>query len=72
LISAIKFAVASKGFPTMTIKSAFLKAGTLALALAFAAPVAAHAASPLANDHNFIAELNAAYGTHFTADQSQK
>jgi len=56
----------------MTIKSAFLKAGMLALALAFAAPVAAHAASPLANDHNFIAELNAAYGTHFTADQSQK
>jgi hypothetical protein len=56
----------------MSIKSAFLKAGILALALAFTAPVVAHAASPLANDHSYISELNAAYGTHFTADQSQK
>jgi hypothetical protein len=56
----------------MTNKSAFLKAGILALALAFTAPIVAHAASPLANDRTYIAELNAAYGTQFTADQSQK
>jgi hypothetical protein len=31
-------------------------------------PVVAHASSALSNDHSFIAELNAAYGTHFKAD----
>ncbi len=54
----------------MTKKSVLLKAGMVALALAVTAPVVAHA-SPLANDKSYISELNAAYGTHFTADQAQ-
>ncbi len=49
----------------------FLKTGFFALALAMAAaPLAAHA-SPLANDWTFISELNAASGTHFTAQPAQ-
>jgi hypothetical protein len=54
----------------MTSKSLVLKAGFVALALAVTAPVVAHA-SPLANDRTYISELNAAYGTHFTASQGQ-
>ncbi len=49
-----------------------LKSGLFALGLAmFAAPLAAHA-SPLANDSSFISEVNAAYGTHFTAQPAQQ
>jgi len=53
----------------MTNKSGFLKTAALALALLApaAAPIAAHA-SALSNDPSFISEVNAAYGTHFTAD----
>jgi len=59
--------------PMSTTKSShFLKTGffALTLALSAAAPLAAHA-SPLANDHSFISELNAAYGTHFSAQPAQ-
>ncbi len=50
----------------MFIKSKLLGAGLLAALFATTAPAAAFADSAsLANDPNFIAEVNAAYGTHF-------
>jgi hypothetical protein len=53
----------------MAKTSGLLTSALLALALASVLPVAAHAS--LANDPSFIAEMNAAYGTHFQAQQAQ-
>jgi len=53
----------------MAKTSGLLTSALLALALASVLPVAAHAA--LANDPTFIAEMNAAYGTHFQAQGQQ-
>jgi len=55
----------------MSSKNGILKAGFLALAMSFALPIAAQAASPAANDPSFISEVNAAYGTHFQSHAAQ-